>query len=289
MGALALLLLPCAAVVSVGLVLSAPHPSEVGSPPAALVGAEAVSFPSASGTVVHGWLVPAAVRRRGAVVLLHGVWESRRRMVERARVLGGHGYAVLLVDLQAHGETPGRRVTFGRLEGFDAAAAVAYVRARSPGEPIGVIGFSLGGAAALLGPGPLAVDALVLESVYPDIDAALANRLRSHLGPVVGAVAAPVLTRLFEVLLPPLLGAGPSDLRPVDRIGEAVAPVLVVSGALDPSTPPDEARALFDHAREGRRELWIVDGAGHEDLERFGPAAYWARVLPFLARGMQGG
>ena len=43
------------------------------------------------------------------------------------------------------------------------AAAVAFVRARLPGERVGAIGVSLGGAAALLGPAPLAVDALVVR------------------------------------------------------------------------------------------------------------------------------
>jgi len=97
----------------------------------------------------------------------------------------------------------------------------------APGERVGALGISLGGAAALLGPAPLDVDALVLESVYPDIDAALANRLRAALGGIVGPVAAPVLAPLFKLLLPPpILGVRPAELQPVDRIGEVRAPVL---------------------------------------------------------------
>lgn len=64
---------------------------------------------------------------------------------------------------------------------LDAEAAVDLVRARLPGEPVGVIGASMGGAAALLGPGPLRVDALVLESVSPTIELAVADRLRVRL------------------------------------------------------------------------------------------------------------
>lgn len=178
-----------AAVLVVGLRLSSPAPTAVGPVPPGLPGAEEVAFPSASGTVLRGWWVPGLDADAGAVVLMHGIWENRLRMVPRARVLHGEGYAVLLFDLQAHGESPGRRITFGRLESLDAAAAVRFVRDHLPGGRIGVIGTSLGGAAALLGPDPLAVDALVLESVYPDIDAALANRLRAAPGRRGGIVA----------------------------------------------------------------------------------------------------
>lgn len=82
----------------------------------------------------------------------------------------------------------------------------------APGEKIGAIGQSLGGAAALLCPRPLQVDALVIEAVYPDIDG---------------------------------------------------------------------ARELFARARDPKR-IWEVRGAGHVDLERFSPEAYWTEVLPFL-------
>ena len=212
---------------------------------------------------------------------MHGVWSDRRVMLRRARMLRSHGIASLLFDFQAAGECPGRRITYGYLEGQDAAAAVAYTRARLPGERVAAIGISLGGAAALLGPGPLPVDALILESVYPDIDAALGNRLRAALGPVAGAILVPVLTPLFKLILPPILGVLPRDLRPIDRIAHVTAPLLVLAGTLDDRTPMDESRALFARAPEPKQFL-PVPGAAHVDLEAFDAAAYWRAVLPFL-------
>lgn len=272
----------CAAVLAVGSKLSAPVPAVLGPPPAALPGAEAVHIPSASGSTLRGWWVPGTPGG-GAVVLLHGVWANRLSLVQRARVLHEHGFAVLLFDLQAHGESPGRRITFGRLEALDAAAAVAFVRARLPGERVGAIGVSLGGAAALLGPAPLPVDALVLESVYPDIAAALGNRLRVALGPAAGPVLAPLLVPAFELLLPPVLGVRPDELRPADRIGAATAPLLVASGSADERTTPDEARRLFERAPEPKR-FWAVPGAAHVDLERHDPDDHRRVVVAFLAR-----
>lgn len=122
---------------------------------------------------------------------------------------------------------------------------------------------------------------LVLESVYPDIDAALANRLRAALGGIVGPLATPVLAPLFKLLLPPILGVQPAELRPVDRIGEVRAPVLVAAGTADDRTTLAESQDLFAHV-QAPGTFWPVPGAGHEDLQRFDPVGYERVVLAFL-------
>lgn len=268
-------------VLAVGLRLSSPRPAIVGAPPASLPTAETVEFPSKSGSILRGWWVPGGPPSQGAVVLMHGVWETRLRMAQRARVLQRQGFSVLLFDFQAHGESLGHRITFGRLEALDAAAAVSFVRGRLPGTRVGAIGASLGGAAALLGDTPLAVEALVLESVYPTMDAALSNRLRARLGQ-----AASLLVPVFNVLLPPVLGVRPDQLRPVDRIGAVAAPLLVLSGVEDDRTPLTEALSLFDQAPEPKM-FWAVEGAAHVDLEHHEPRRYWSKVLPFLAQHLR--
>jgi fermentation-respiration switch protein FrsA (DUF1100 family) len=72
-----------------------------------------------------------------------------------------------------------------------------------------------------------------------------------------------------------------ADLRPIDRIGEIAAPVLLVSGNHDPHTKISEVRAMFARAREPKL-LWVVDGGGHFDLEAYAPLEYRDHVLPFL-------
>ncbi len=270
--------------LTLGLALSKPVQMSVGEPPPAL-NAETVQFPSLSGTTLHGWLAPGQPGA-GAVVLLHGVRANRLAMVRRALVLHQHGFGVLLFDLQAHGESVGQRITFGYREGMDAASAVAFLKTRAPRERIGAIGVSLGGAACLLGPEPLDVDALVLESVFPDIGAALDDRLRARLGPIAGQVAAAVITPLFRLQMPAVLGANFADLRPIDRIGSARAPLLVASGTSDAYTPIGEATALFDAAHQPKI-FWPVPGATHQDLESYDPVAYWQHMLPFLAANLQ--
>jgi len=271
------------AVVAVGLFLSAPVRATVGAPPADLP-AEQVTIASSSGATLSGWFI-AGQHGGGAVVLMHGVQGNRLSMLPRARFLHAAGFSVLLFDFQAHGESTGDRITFGHREGLDARAAVAYVRQRLPAERVGVVGSSLGGAAALLGPGPLPVDAVIIESVYPEIGSAIANRIRATL-PILGAVIARPLAWLFQVLLPPVIGVGPSDLRPIDRVADVAAPLLVAAGTLDDRTTLAEATAMFARAPEPK-SFWRVDGAHHVDLEAYAPDEYRRRVLAFLTRTLR--
>jgi pimeloyl-ACP methyl ester carboxylesterase len=167
-----LALFPIAAVLASGFLLTRPHFATIGSPPQDIANVENVTIQSRSGATVKGWFAPGTPRR-GAVLLLHGVRGDRLQMVERMRFLNADGIAVLAIDLQSHGESTGIRITFGVLESQDALSAVEYLRSRLPNEKIASIGVSLGGAATLLGPRSSPVDALVLESVYPDIDRAI--------------------------------------------------------------------------------------------------------------------
>lgn len=257
----------------VGHLFIAPWRATIGPPPDDL-GGTAITFPSRSGATLHGWFAPG-VPGKGGIVLVHGIHADRRVMLPRARFLHRAGYAVLLFDLQGHGESTGDRITFGAKEAFDVESAVQVMRVKAPGERIGVIAVSLGGAAALLGPQPLQVDALVLESVYPTITQATRDRL---------GWLAPLL--LWQ--LKPRLGLSPRDLRPIDHIGQVRAPIFVLSGDADRHTTPEESRAMFAAAPEPK-EFWLVPGAGHEDLYAVAGQEYQQRLLAFFRRSRVGG
>jgi uncharacterized protein len=253
-------------------------PSAIGPPPAGL-GAVDIAFASSSGSQLRGWFVPGR-RGAGAILLLHGMHANRLAMLPRARFLHALGYSVLLPDFRAHGESTGDHTTFGALESRDARAAACLLRTLAPNERIGAIGVSLGGAAALLGPAPLPVDALVLESVYPTIDRAARDRLHAWLGPV-GAWLAPAIVRSLE----PAVGVRRDELRPIDRIAEVKVPLLMLAGSADPYTPIDESKALFARVA-APKEFWAVDGAAHVDLYAFAPAEYRRHITAFLERSL---
>lgn len=265
-----------AALFAIGGTLVAPQLQIVQGPPKDLP-LIALRIPRPDGGSIAAWFAPSEARR-GGVLLLHGIRTDRRQMLDRARFLFAAGYSVLLIDLQAHGETPGQQITFGYRESFDVDAAVNYLNDRLGGRPIGVIGVSLGGAAALLGELPVDADAVVLEGVYSSIEQAVGNRIAIRLGEL-GHWLAPLLVWQIE----PRLSVRPDELEPISAIRRLDAPVMIIAGTEDRRTRLNESKALYLRAKSPKR-LWLINGARHEDFHRHSPTDYKRQVLDFFDR-----
>jgi uncharacterized protein len=272
--ALALMLLLAASAWLLAGKLIEPQNHRVALPPG--FAARSVSIPGIGHVIAAWWLDVGG--DSPVVLLVHGLGADKSSMVSRAGLLARHGFSTLLIDLQAEGETRGTAITLGHLESADVIAAREWIKQNASGRKIGVIGTSLGGASVLLAPQPSGFDAVVLESVYPRIGRAVENRIRMRLGPL-----APLLTPLLLVQLRPRLHISESDLEPIRGIGRLGAPVLVAAGSKDQHTTLEESQELLAAAPQPK-SLWVVEGAVHEDLLAFAPAAYESQVVEFLRR-----
>ena len=261
------------AVWIVGGRLVEPANRKVGPPPEDFP-CETITIESESGSKLAAWYAPSP-GSTATIILLHPVRSDRRSMLDRASFFADRDYDVLLIDMQAHGESPGENITSGHREKLDVAAAVDFIRGRHPDHRIGIDGWSLGGAAALLAV-PLGVDAIVIESVYPTISEAVYNRVAIKIGPLK-YLAAPLLL----CQLKPRLGISPSDLRPIDYVSKVGCPLLVIAGDADAHTPLEETQRMFAEAEEPKR-LVVFENAAHEDLMAFDRELYETEVGGFF-------
>ena len=265
----------------VGDSLTRPAMRAVGPAPVGLP-AESIRIARTPGVLTAGWFMPGE-RGAGAVLLLHPVRSDRRAMLGRARFLHRQGYSVLLIDMQAHGETPGARISMGWHEARDVETALGWLAVRLPGERQGVIGVSLGGAAAVFARPPVRPAAMVLEAVYPELHAAVRNRLKLrlvlHLG---GEQLASLLAPLLLAQAPLWFGVPSEALTPAQALA-GKGPMLLIAGEHDRHTTlADTTRLLRSGGSDAH--LWVVVGAAHQDLHAFDPAGYESRVGSFLAR-----
>jgi pimeloyl-ACP methyl ester carboxylesterase len=215
-----------------------------------------------------------------AVLVLHGVGASRAATAANAAWLASRGYAALTIDFRGHGESSMSTRSFGLRESVDAKTALQWMKREQGGAPVAVIGISMGGAAALIGPdGPLPADALILQAVYPDIRHAIHDRIAARLGSLPAHLLEPLLS--FQSL--PRFGVRPSSLSPKRALPRFAGPVLVIGGVEDRHTPPDETRSLFAAAR-GPKSLWLVARGDHRAICDLGDNAYRARVADFLTK-----
>jgi uncharacterized protein len=252
-------------------------------PPAGL--AEEVTFPSVGDSLrISGWFLPATTQPAPAVVLCHGIWTGRRECLPLALRFQAAGYNVLTFDFRAHGLSDGRFTSVGLHETNDVLGAVEYVKGRPEVDParIGVIGFSMGAAAAIQAAARCQdIRALVADSAYASfVDAA--------------RYSFKVVTRVPHFPIAPLamrwakwlVNVDANQLRPIDVIGQiAPRPVLVAHGALDEIVPVRHAHTLFKSAGEPK-ELWVEPQAHHVGARDTDTDAYFARVECFMSEAL---
>jgi pimeloyl-ACP methyl ester carboxylesterase len=236
-----------------------------------------VALKGADGVTLRGWYVPS--RNGAAVLALHGTGSNRLGVARHARLLAGHGYGVLALDLRGHGESGGRSTSVPWRLDDDLDAALDWLEARPDvhGGRIGALGVSLGGEVALqLAARRTDLRAVVAEGV---MGGPVADARGAHLDPAslvqIGALAG--VTSL-------LAGGGPPapDADLVARV--APRPLLLISSGR--SSEAAEGRAF---ARRGGAStaLWNLPGASHGGALGTDPAGYEQRVVGFLDRALR--
>jgi len=263
-------------IFAIGALLTAPAPTAVETLSADFP-VESVQIPVPNESAVHGWLVYG--KPGGGVVLLaHSMRSNRLEMLSRARFLRDRGYSVLFIDLQAHGETAGERITFGLKESENIEASLTFLREIFPTERIGAIGVSLGAAAIVLAKHDLKLSAIILESLHPTIEEAVDNRLKLHFGNY-GSVLLPLMLSQLTFYL----DTSTKALSPITRINNLNAPLLIISGTEDAHTTQLETERLYAAAR-APKELWIVPGARHFNMHTYAGREYEQRISTFLSQ-----
>jgi dipeptidyl aminopeptidase/acylaminoacyl peptidase len=241
---------------------------------------QVVHMRAADGVGIEGSYWPGARPDGPAVLLLHGINTNRNQFTRHAQWLSGLGYTVLAIDLRGHGGSGAVERTFGLHEARDAAAGFTFLERQAPGRRIGVIGVSLGGAAALLGEeGPLPAQAMVLHGVYTDIRKAIVNRLERSGSTYLASASEPLLSYQAYARY----GVPPERIAPVDGIRRYRGTVLIVAGTDDDATRVEDSRALYD-AAAGPKALWLVEGADHVETSKLFTRAYRERVRDLFAR-----
>ncbi|MBU8898463.1 alpha/beta fold hydrolase [Corallococcus sp. M34] len=246
-----------------------PRPAAVR--PEDLAEAEDVRLRTEDGLQLRGWYLPS--RNHAAVVLAHGLSQTRTDLLPEARVLRDAGYGVLLFDLRAHGESEGAFSTWGDLERRDIRAALAYVRGRPDVEParVGALGFSIGSAAvAEVAAQDTGVAAVVLLSPFNTLRLAAAYDFR-RFGVVTESGALMPFWRRGIALDEVRTQAAVERIRP--------RPLFIVAGTEESGQPLLDA--LFAQVAP-YAQTWRIQGASHGGFQVTEPQAYPRRLRAFF-------
>jgi alpha-beta hydrolase superfamily lysophospholipase len=225
---------------------------------------EPIAFHSGS-AAVRGWFVPLAPGPgpQAAIVLAHGWSKNAADMLPAARALHAAGFAVVLYDARGHGaSSKDGPITILKFSA-DIRACLDYLGTRADVDHrrIGVLGHSLGGAAAILAAAADSrVQALVSCSAFTDprtITEDLLRRLHIPAWPFL-----PLVCRFIERWL----GTTMEEAAPQRWISELKVPLLLLHGERDRFIPLPHLKALFASADPDRARMRTLPGRRHADV-----------------------
>lgn len=174
-----------------------------------------------------------------------------------------HGYAMLLPDARAHGQSEGEYIGFGCLDRQDALGWINWV-IRECGEDVKIMlyGTSMGGATVLMTSGlelPDNVKGIVSDCGYTSPKEVFTHVLNSmyHLPAFPAIQGADLINRK-------LAGYGMDECNAKYEVQKAKVPILFIHGSADTFVPCSMCQEIYDNCRSPKRKL-IVEGAAHAE------------------------
>lgn len=236
---------------------------------------EEVSFVTKDSLTLRGWFIPSQEETAKTIIALHG-WPADKGDILPFVLFLNQKHNLLLFDFRALGESQGEYSTLGAREKEDLLAAVRYVKSRGIKE-VGVWGFSVGGAVALMtAPEAPEIKAVVSESAYASLDrmakeAFRVPLLRHPLGFMTGVWARA------------LLGINIWDVSPLQAARRMDIPVLIIHSTDDEVIPFSHAELLKEALRNNEKaEFWFAENLAHGQLN----SEHQERVQDFFDRNL---
>lgn len=191
------------------------------------------------------------------------------------------GYAMLLVDERAHGDSEGQYVGFGCLDREDALRWARYgEKLMGPGCRIWMHGISMGGAAVLMAGGlelPSSVKGIIADCAFTSAWDVFSHVLKNqyHLWPEPILWAADRMARKRA-------GYSLAQCNAAEEARRFRVPVLLIHGGEDSFVPCSMCREIYNNCPPGKRDILIVPGAGHAEAYYKAGDIYEEKLTQFL-------
>jgi uncharacterized protein len=243
---------------------------------------EEIEFLTTDNILLKGWWIPAQGSTR-TIIFLHGFAGSMDPDVIYAPWFNDLGYNVMMFDFRAHSRSAGALSTIGALEVRDVVAAIGFAKERGS-QKVGLLGFSMGGRAAIL-------TLTTTDGISGVVSDGGPLKLRTAIEEGVKEKGAPLIfARLFSLMA--VAGASLRagvNLFKNDPIHVAAnlrgIPLLLIYGTLDPYTRPEEIKQFMNTAGQSV-SLWRVSDSGHRNVDQLHQQEYKKRITEFFNQCM---
>ena len=211
--------------------------------------------------------VPSFGAITGNLMLLHGRKGRKEDFLPIAERLCAAGFRCIIPDLPAHGEHPGKVITYGVRE---AALPARVLREASlhfgfQGQPCGLIGMSMGGSvavhAAALPDAPWR--ALVVVASFDSLEPAVRGQAAARVGDTLARPWMRGAAAIYESRT----GLSLASIQPGLHAARISIPTLMAHGDRDTVTLLSSGKKLYGSLPASTEKHWIeVPGAGHDNV-----------------------
>jgi uncharacterized protein len=224
-----------------------------------------VSVTASDGSHLQGWFGRPAHGNGDAVMLFHGAGDNRQGMMGFAELFLSNGFAVLVPDSRAHGESGGDFPTYGVKESDDVHGWFDWLVMQQHPKCVFGMGESMGAAILLQ-----SVEkenrfcAVVAESSFASFRQIAYVRVGQffHTGSWLGRVALRPTVELAFLYGRLTRGVNLADASPEKSVVGSRVPILLIHGLADDNIPPQQSEWIRDH-NSAQIVLWEVPNAGH--------------------------
>ena len=265
--------------------------SVVNNPAISGLNFENIAFPSLHGDLtLRGWLLKADADQGRVVIMVHGHNaardDDRSGMYRVAQALLEQHFSVLMFDLRGCGQSEGERFSLGWFEQQDVRGAIKFAERRGY-RHIGLLGYSMGGAASLLAAADEpTVQAVVEDSGYADLLDVLDREVPRRSG--LPGIFTPGIVLMAKVMY----GIEADAVKPAAAAARLVPrPLLVIHVQADQLIPFESAERIW-RARYGSGPLdpatyYLVPGADHSQAFRTDNLVYMQKVGDFFEQHLK--
>lgn len=260
-------------------------------------GGEDVRFLTADGLVLSGcYLKTTAPERQGVILFGLEFGSNRWACVPYCEQLLANGYDIFTFESRGQGDSqvqPGYEPLqwISNHEVKDVQAAAAYLKTRADADPsgIGFFGISKGGGAGLLaGARDPFFRCFVTDGIFATFTTVVPYMRKwiaiySHRNWLHWVLPSWYYEFVGRTCLGRLQRQRGCRYLDLERVMAKLSPrpLLMIHGGGDTYIKPEMAQSLFKRAKMPK-ELWMVDGAKHNQALNVASADYHRRVLEFF-------
>ena len=233
---------------------------------------------------IRTWEARPAGKPKAAVLVLHGVSDSKATQVETLRFLARRGMLAMAPDFRAHGDSGGQFATYGFFEKNDLTQLRTVIEKEFPGLPVGLWGTSYGGAIALQSMGvDDQFDFAIVESTFADLRDIARQQVVNHTSLPVSGLGPYFINEAGKIAQ-----FDPGQVSPEKSMEKIGVPVLHLHGENDEIIPVSQGRRIASHAKGEKYRFVEIKQGTHYHLKAGDPKRYDSEIASFLDRVVDG-